>query len=216
MNYTSEAQDRYVALREETAQLLDKAQELLRRSSEEIAKCQPGQLDGLAEKLRNDRFNLVLTGGFQTGKSTMFCYLCGGRELSPVGAGGGGIRTSGVRVAAIPVQSGKQEYAIVKWRTADELLASLGSWLVPHYVEARHKREAQDPLRNYITSDDIELQNEGDCKRLANLAIEKLNGFASKAPGTEIEQARMALLIAWFAPYFLEHISQQESQTCYN
>ncbi len=216
MNYTSEAQERYVALREETAQLLDKAQELLNRSSEEIAECQPGQLDGLAEKLRNDRFNLVLTGGFQTGKSTMFCYLCGGRELSPVGAGGGGIRTSGVRVAAIPVQSGKQEYAIVKWRTADELLASLGSWLVPHYVEARLKRQAQDPLRNYITSDDIDLQNENARKKLAALAIEKLNAFASKAPGTEIEQARMALLIAWFAPYFLKHISQQESQTCYN
>ncbi|MBQ2380278.1 MAG: hypothetical protein II295_07815 [Akkermansia sp.] len=216
MNYSSEEQQRYAALCEDTAKQLDAAQELLRSCSTEIAECDPQQLNGLADKLRNDRFNLVLTGGFQTGKSTMFCYLCGGRELSPVGAGGGGIRTSGARVAAIPVQEGEKEFAVIKWRTPDELLASLGSWLVPYYVEARKKQGVQDIYRDYVTSQDINLDDAAARNRLAALSLEKLNDIASSLGGEVIELVRMALLIAWFYPYYRELIHRPDRQTRYD
>ena len=85
------------------------------------------------KQLAETSFTLALVGAFQSGKSTFFNYLCDGRELSPAGPSGGGIRTSGCRVAAHPLQDGEDEYALVTWRSAKELLNSFGEVLQSEY-----------------------------------------------------------------------------------
>lgn len=62
---------------------------------------------------------LALMGEFQNGKSTLFNYLCDGRELSPMGKG---ISTSCCRVAAHALSDAQEtEHAYVQWRTENEL-----------------------------------------------------------------------------------------------
>lgn len=81
------------------------------------------QIETARRKLQEDQFEIVLVGEFQGGKSTTFNNLCDGREISPRGKGGGGIKTSGCIVRARNLSDpGEEEHAIVRWRTPDELL----------------------------------------------------------------------------------------------
>lgn len=153
------------------------------------------------EDLRNDRFTLVLIGAFQSGKSTLFNYFCNGRELSPVGPAGGGIRTSGCQVSAHALRSGEsEEYAMVNWRSADDLLASLGDVLVSYYPECNGL---------YITSKDVNLYDAQQRKQMAEYA------FAALKPCTDDSKAellRFALIVAGFFEHFKDCLSKTGSR----
>ena len=76
--------------------------------------------------LQESQFEIVLVGEFQGGKSTTFNMLCGGREISPRGLNGGGIKTS---AAIITVQNivgnetkdGLAEWAEIKWLSEEKI-----------------------------------------------------------------------------------------------
>lgn len=141
------------------------------------------------EKLAKSEFTLALVGAFQSGKSTLFNYLCDGREYSPVGPGGGGIRTSGCRVAAhsLAATGEKEEYAIVSWRTAKDLLDSFGDVLRAEYGESFAQLNLDDAA----------------CRReLENKAWGKLHDF--KGNDDDRELLRFALLVAHFYPEYTE------------
>ena len=125
-----------------------------------------------AEALKKDAYTLVLIGAFQSGKSTLFNYLCDGRELSPIGPGGGGVRTSGCMVTAHPIAEGAQERASVTWRKPEQLLAALGTPLLKYFEEPTSTQA--------ITPNDIDLYNPADRDKLAGFAIEELQNGNTK------------------------------------
>ena len=71
--------DKVVALMKETQGVLDAVHKECKMDADK------SQLD--IKKVESDRMTLTLVGEFQSGKSTMFNYLCGGKELSPIGRG---------------------------------------------------------------------------------------------------------------------------------
>lgn len=214
VDYSSPELLTYDNFRQNIAVLLDDIDALLRDCTQTMPGYEYKSLEGLSKKLRQNRFNFVLTGGFQSGKSTLFSYLCDGRELSPIGGGGGGIRTSGSRVIAVPIDEGQKEYAVVKWRNQDELLASLGRWLVPFYMEDRKARGKENMSRACVTSDDIDLDNREHRNRLAELAIGQLK---ERPESSEVlEQIRIALLVSWFYEWFKDKISSPTRETRYD
>ena len=135
--FSSQKQENYKIAKEKLLQFLKRADTSFVEAASLLDIPREDGVPVIADKVSNDIFSLVLIGAFQSGKSTLFNYLCDGRELSPVGPGGGGIRTSGCRVSAHCIEEGSEEYAIISWRSADELLRSLGNKLLPYYAEKR-------------------------------------------------------------------------------
>ena len=81
------------------------------------------QIEAARRRLQEDQFEIVLVGEFQGGKSTTFNNLCDGREISPRGKGGGGLKTSGCIVRAVNLSDpDESEHANVRWRSPAELL----------------------------------------------------------------------------------------------
>lgn len=92
----------------------------------------------LADRAAADRFEIVLAGEFQSGKSTTFNALCDGRGLAPTGSG---IRTSACLVSADPLTDPKaEEFAEVRWRSPAELVAGFSDLVLPHLQEAAPDR----------------------------------------------------------------------------
>ena len=58
------------------------------------------ELEESSRKCQEDSFEIALVGEFQGGKSTTFNALCDGRDISPRGLGGGGIKTSAAVISA--------------------------------------------------------------------------------------------------------------------
>lgn len=68
-------------------------------------------------------FDIVLIAPFQSGKSTTIGAFCDGREISPRGLGGGGIKTSACVVKVQNTEDKEEdERAIIKWRTDTDLI----------------------------------------------------------------------------------------------
>lgn len=87
------------------------------------------------KKCLENQFEIVLVGEFQGGKSTTFNTLCGGRELSPRGLNGGGIKTSAAVISAQnisdgEVQNGREEWAEITFKSKKELLSNMFDVLV--------------------------------------------------------------------------------------
>jgi Dynamin family len=108
----------YQHFRDRLSALLEKAQGLPGLLPENAK-----HMDVVRRKLYENQFEITLVGEFQGGKSTTFNNICDGREISPRGKGGGGLKTSGciVRAQNLP-DSLENEHAIVRWRTPEELL----------------------------------------------------------------------------------------------
>ncbi len=113
---------RYTELRREVLQAFRKAQPVLDRVKEKLIN---GDFELPSEKLEKEKFTLTLVGAFQSGKSTLFSYLCGGWELSPVGKG---IRTTGCCVTATPLPAGTHDYAEVTWFDPSEIKAAVSDY----------------------------------------------------------------------------------------
>lgn len=149
-----------------------------------------------ADKLRADSYTLVLIGAFQSGKSTLFNYLCDGRELSPIGPNGGGLRTSGCMVTARPISEGDEERAVITWRKPDELLAALGTTLIKYY---------ENPTSpTALTAKEVDLDNDDARARLASYAIEELTKPDTSLSIEEKELLRFTLVVCRFYKQFAE------------
>ena len=84
----------------------------------------------IRKKCLENQFNIVLIGEFQGGKSTTFNAFCGGREISPRGAM---IKTSACPITATNISDpGKEEFALVQWKTDAELLMNIQDVLNKH------------------------------------------------------------------------------------
>lgn len=193
--FSSEKQENYKKAKEKLLQFLQRADASFVEAATLLDIPREDSIPVIADKVSNDIFSLVLIGAFQSGKSTLFNYLCDGRELSPVGPGGGGIRTSGCRVSAHCIEEGSEEYAIISWRSADELLRSLGNKLLPYYAEKRGKSGA-----DYLTESIVNLHNEAERKQLADYAWEQLK--KGKLTSDDKELLRFTLLVCRFFPEF--------------
>lgn len=78
------------------------------------------------KELNESQFEIALVGEFQGGKSTTFNMLCGGREISPRGLNGGGIKTSAAVITAQNIdgnetKDGLREWAEVTWLSEEEI-----------------------------------------------------------------------------------------------
>ncbi len=144
------------------------------------------------ERLEKSVFTLTLVGAFQSGKSTLFSYLCGGRELSPIGPAGGGIRTSGCRVAASAVSEIEEEYAIVSWRSKEDLLEPICSMLG---LEAAEYKLDEKRCREEIEK----------------LLLKDMKGTEMLNPD-KLELYRMALIIVHFYERYSQRLSAGEER----
>ena len=151
------------------------------------------------KELEQSRFTLALVGGFQSGKSTFFNYLCDGRELSPKGTGGGGIRTSGCCVAAHSLRDGEEEHAEITWRSAAQLVDSFGAVL----------RDCYDG--QVITTELINLEDKNSRAELEKKAWEMLR--SPNTSGDDKELLRFAMVVAHFYPEYQQHCKKMRS-TC--
>lgn len=78
------------------------------------------------KRLMEGQFEIALVGEFQGGKSTTFNTLCGGREISPRGLNGGGIKTSAAVITAQNIYDGETknglgEWAEITWVTGEDV-----------------------------------------------------------------------------------------------
>lgn len=74
------------------------------------------QLDIVRLKCKNDKYNILLIGEYQSGKTTTFNALCGGRNIGPIG---NGIKTSAVPLA---VSYSEKDGANIIWKTKGQVV----------------------------------------------------------------------------------------------
>lgn len=202
-NICSEKLEQYNFHRSRLIDFCGKADKVLKTAAE-IQK-RPDNYENPADKLKADTYTLVLIGAFQSGKSTLFNYLCDGRELSPVGPGGGGIRTSGCQVTAHPIKEGEKERAEITWRSPAELLSALGSCLIEYFEE---------PSSPYtLTEKEVNLASEQDRAKLAGFAVQKLTDPKEKLSDNDRELLRFTLIVCKFYGQFAARCSSGKS-TC--
>lgn len=84
-------------------------------------------LSFVQKKCSENMFEIVFLGEFQGGKSTTFNALCDGRDLSPRGIGGGGIKTSAAVISAQNIsgeetKEGMSEWAEISYKTEEDLV----------------------------------------------------------------------------------------------
>ncbi|MFZ4439319.1 MAG: dynamin family protein [Syntrophales bacterium] len=119
-------------------------------------------LNKIRKRINENEFSIVLIGGFQSGKTTTFNTLCGGRELNAMGFG---IKTSGCVVAAQHIfEESEKERAEVTWRTQEEIIAGFSKRL---QIELREMKNGniEMPLHSYFF-----LDNQEDRELLKNTA----------------------------------------------
>ena len=199
----SEKLEHYNYHRARLIDLCTKADELLKK-----AQCTQKRHEAYstpADKLKADTYTLVLIGAFQSGKSTLFNYLCDGRELSPVGPGGGGLRTSGCMVTAHPQPEGDKERAVITWRKPEDLLSALGTTLIKYYDKPTSL--------TCLTSREVNLDNEADRKRLASIAVQELSKGEATLSNSEKELLRFTLVVCRFYKEFAENC-KKGTTTC--
>ena len=202
-NICSEKLEQYNFHRSRLIDFCAKADKVLKKAAE-IQK-RPDNYENPADKLKADTYTLVLIGAFQSGKSTLFNYLCDGRELSPVGPGGGGIRTSGCQVTAHSIKEGEKERAEITWRSPAELLSALGSCLIEYFEE---------PSSPYtLTEKEVNLASEQDRAKLAGFAVQKLTDPEEKLSDNDRELLRFTLIVCKFYGQFAARCSSGKS-TC--
>lgn len=122
MNKETDITARYRELRDTILEVFRRAQPVLNGAKRILSK---GDFELPIDKLANEKFTLTLVGAFQSGKSTLFSYLCGGWELSAVGAG---IRTTGCCVTATALPEGEDNYAWVTWFDETEIKAAISDY----------------------------------------------------------------------------------------
>lgn len=202
-NICSEKLEQYNFHRSRLIDFCGKADKVLKKAAELQKRTE--SYENPEEKLKADTYTLVLIGAFQSGKSTLFNYLCDGRELSPVGPGGGGIRTSGCQVTAHPIKEGEKERAEIVWRSPAELLSALGCCLLEYFEEPSST--------SAITEKEVNLASAADREKLAGFAVQKLTAPEEKLSDNDRELLRFTLIVCKFYGQFAARCSSGKS-TC--
>ena len=104
------------------------------------------ELKATARKCKEDQFEIALVGEFQGGKSTTFNALCDGRDISPRGLAGGGIKTSAAVISAQNIsddstKDGLKEWAEVTFKTPSALSFGLYDCLRGALLENKEFKE---------------------------------------------------------------------------
>lgn len=99
----------YETRRNELLKLLERTKVL------EIPEKEATELAAIRKKCLENQFEIVLVAEFQGGKSTTFNALCDGRDLSPRGLGGGGIKTSAAIISAQNISDGETKNGMDEW-----------------------------------------------------------------------------------------------------
>lgn len=120
--------DRYSGFRDELISIIDDFND--HREEVDPVGDKVDELLGVKRRLKESQFEIALIGQFQGGKSTTFNALCGGREISPRGINGGGVKTSAAVVTAQNIANGEtknglSEWAEISWLSEEELKARI-------------------------------------------------------------------------------------------
>lgn len=172
--------DRYIAYRDRLVTFLD---EFLSKGIDVDGE-HSRDLSAIRKRLHEDQFEIALIGEFQGGKSTTFNLLCDGREISPRGLNGGGIKTSAAVISAQNIdgdetRDGLNEWAEVCWLSKEEMKRRIMDVLAPYAEVNADKQE--------IVSEEPDFSPE-EIKEL-------LESVWSKNPqGDELELLRIATL----------------------
>ena len=193
-NLSSVELEQYNKHRSALIDLCTRAGAVLKEASSEQKRTE--QYETPEEQLRSDAYTLVLIGEFQSGKSTLFNYLCDGRELSPVGPNGGGVRTSGCKVTAHPLEEGAEERAEVQWRSKEQLLSALGGLLTVYF--------GVPTSTSYLTEKEIDLDKPEDRAKLADFAWQHFKENKSTIKDEARELLRFTLIVCKFYDRFAD------------
>ena len=187
--------DRYIAYRDRLVTFLD---EFLSKGIDVNGE-HSRDLSAIRKRLHEDQFEVALIGEFQGGKSTTFNLLCDGREISPRGLNGGGIKTSAAVISAQNIdgdetRDGLNEWAEVCWLSKEEMKRRIMDVLAP-YAEEK-KRSIMDVLLPHaeVNADKQEIVSEEPDFSPEEMK-ELLENVWSKNPqGDELELLRIATL----------------------
>lgn len=200
---TTTIQNDYINLKDKVVALMKESQGVLDAVQKECGR-DAGRYQLPIEKVESDRMTLTLVGEFQSGKSTLFNYLCGGKELSPVGLGTGGMNTSACRVVASALPAGeKKDYAEVTWRSKKDIVGVLESY---HIVskDGQFKPEEFDP-------DKKECRDKVEQYLLEKLTLESSQNINLEKP-EERAPFRHALILIHFYDAFKNRIEMDKQE----
>ncbi len=187
--------DRYIAYRDRLVTFLD---EFLSKGIDVNGE-HSRALSAIRKRLHEDQFEVALIGEFQGGKSTTFNQLCDGREISPRGLNGGGIKTSAAVISAQNIdgdetRDGLNEWAEVCWLSKEEMKRRIMDVLAPYAEEM--ERRIMNVLAPYaeVNADKQEIVSEKPDFSPEEMK-ELLESVWSKNPhGDELELLRIATL----------------------
>lgn len=170
------------------------------------------ELRQTARKCQEDSFEIALVGEFQGGKSTTFNALCDGRDISPRGLGGGGIKTSAAVISAQNIagdetKDGLPEWAEVTFKTPGAIALSLSTILRRPLMDSEVFRKfnaklSDEKFAEAIATDDgfpglVDLDND-ECrtalKSATNVLWSKWRNDRTSLSDDELDELRIATL----------------------
>lgn len=170
------------------------------------------ELHQTTRKCQEDAFEIALVGEFQGGKTTTFNALCDGRDISPRGLGGGGIKTSAAVISAQNIagnetKDGLAEWAEVSFKTPGAIALGLSTILRRPLMgsDAFRKFNAQlsdEKFAEAIATDDgfpglVDLDND-ECRAAltdaANALWGKWRENRASLSDDELDELRIATL----------------------
>lgn len=160
--------DRYVEYRNKLTQILS---EFIDKGIDLDNQYTP-ELKAIRKRLFEGQFEIALIGEFQGGKSTTFNTLCGGREISPRGLGGGGVKTSAAVITAQNISDGEtknglSEWAEITWLSVGEIKHRICQVL--HVDETNGNSNLNNLLQKAWESVSPEDDDESEKLRIATL-----------------------------------------------
>ena len=170
------------------------------------------ELQQIARKCQENAFEIALVGEFQGGKSTTFNALCDGRDISPRGLGGGGIKTSAAVISAQNIagdetREGFSEWAEVMFKTPKAIALGLSTILRRPLMDSKSFRAfnralSDEEFDEALATDDgfpslVRLDDQ-NCRRIlldaADVLWAKWDDNHSSISDDELDQLRIATL----------------------
>jgi len=170
------------------------------------------ELRQTTRKCQEDAFEIALVGEFQGGKSTTFNALCDGRDISPRGLGGGGIKTSAAVISAQNIagddtKDGLSEWAEVSFKAPGAIALGLSTILRRPLMDSESFRKfnadlSEEKFAEAIATDDgfpelVDLDND-ECRAALKSATDvlwnKWRGNRTSLSDDELDELRIATL----------------------
>ena len=167
-----------------------------------LAKNLKKEVDSTMKRCKENLFSIVLIAPFQTGKSTTITAFANGREISPRGLGGGGIKTSACLVK-IHNSTSDDNLAQIIWRSKEDLMSRIMEFLGGQ-IAALYKKEKN---RSADTPTDKELMDFVDIststgiariKSILNTEKKIFNEVSNQYNEERLDFLKFALLVTEF------------------